>query len=211
MGENNKKMSSTTEEQFAIEQIIVDRTQLLGRGSFGIVYKGTFRNDEVAVKVIPTHLMEGSATDAEVKALLFCREEAHKNIIRCYEVQRGPEVIQIVFELCRANLKQWIISKKSCILPAVINELQVTIELADGVKYLHSKRIIHRDLKPENILFQVSSEEMATIKIADFGLSKFIQNEQASFTNTRAAGTPGWAAPEILEELVNQEDHAGGM
>lgn len=66
--------------------------------------------------------------------------------------------------------------------------------IVDSIRYCHSMGIIHRDLKPENLLY-ASREDSAIIKISDFGLARFLQNELA----TTACGTPGYVAPEIIE------------
>lgn len=49
-------------------------------------------------------------------------------------------------------------------------------------------------MKPENILYQ-TEEDSSIIKITDFGLARFVQNELA----TTACGTPNYVAPEIIE------------
>jgi calcium/calmodulin-dependent protein kinase I len=65
--------------------------------------------------------------------------------------------------------------------------------IVDAIRYCHDLGIIHRDLKPENLLY-VSDEEGSNIKITDFGLARFVQNELA----TTACGTPNYVAPEII-------------
>lgn len=54
--------------------------------------------------------------------------------------------------------------------------------------------IAHRDLKPENLLYE-SKEPGSIIKISDFGLARFINNE----VMTTMCGTPGFVAPEIIK------------
>ena len=72
----------------------------------------------------------------------------------------------------------------------------------DALKYCHTLGIIHRDIKPENLLF--SSKEMgdAIVKVSDFGLARFIDNETLA---TTTCGTPGYVAPEILEQRPYNE------
>lgn len=54
--------------------------------------------------------------------------------------------------------------------------------------------IAHRDLKPENLLY-ATKDRGALLKISDFGLARFINNE----VMMTQVGTPGYVAPEILE------------
>ena len=64
-----------------------------------------------------------------------------------------------------------------------------------GLDYLHNgckPAIIHRDLKPSNILLTENMEA----KIADFGLSRVVNEEIHSQSTTRPAGTPGYLGPE---------------
>ena len=66
--------------------------------------------------------------------------------------------------------------------------------IVDAIRYCHSLGIIHRDLKPENLLYQ-SDDENSIIKVTDFGLARFLDNELAS----TACGTPNYVAPEIVQ------------
>ena len=63
-------------------------------------------------------------------------------------------------------------------------------QIISGVKYMHNHGIVHRDLKPENLLLDHNEQ----IKIVDFGLSNFYENELLK----TACGSPCYAAPEMI-------------
>lgn len=63
--------------------------------------------------------------------------------------------------------------------------------LAIGI--LHKHKIVHRDLKPENVL--INSD--GYIKLADFGLAKFLTGPDQS--TATFCGTPEYLAPEIIQ------------
>ena len=67
--------------------------------------------------------------------------------------------------------------------------------IAEALAYCHEKGVVHRDLKPENILLSDDTDD-ATIKLADFGLSKLYNAEtEMMFTQ---CGTPVFVAPEVM-------------
>ncbi|KAL8471366.1 hypothetical protein ACS0TY_028862 [Phlomoides rotata] len=70
--------------------------------------------------------------------------------------------------------------------------MQLALDLARGLSYLHSQKIVHRDVKTENMLLNKSR----TVKIADFGVARV----EASNPNdmTGETGTLGYMAPEVL-------------
>jgi calcium/calmodulin-dependent protein kinase I len=69
------------------------------------------------------------------------------------------------------------------------------VPLLDAVCYCHNLGIVHRDLKPENLLLDGKDLNSAIIKISDFGLARFVTQQELA---TTTAGTPGYVAPEVL-------------
>lgn len=72
----------------------------------------------------------------------------------------------------------------------------------DALIYCHKMGIVHRDIKPENLLFSNKDYNAAVIKVSDFGLARFLQEDKFA---TTTCGTPGYVAPEILREEPYKE------
>jgi len=68
-------------------------------------------------------------------------------------------------------------------------------QMCDGLSYCHGKNIAHRDLKPENVLLG----DNFLVKIVDFGFARPFKSDQGKVKMSTALGTPGYAAPEILQ------------
>jgi len=115
----------------------------------------------------------------------------HPNVVKLYEIFDEGNKLYLVMELMQGGeLFDRIVEKEAysereaaeCLKPIV-----------DAIRYCHELGIIHRDLKPENLLYE-STDESSIIKISDFGLARYVENELA----TTACGTPGYVAPEII-------------
>ncbi len=77
--------------------------------------------------------------------------------------------------------------------------------IAAGVAYLHDHGIVHRDLKPGNIFLDEDGGSVSgTVKIGDYGLSKFISCSRRS-GQTESVGTVHYMAPEIANGRYGQE------
>ena len=74
--------------------------------------------------------------------------------------------------------------------------LSIGKKIADGLKYLHSRRIVHRDIKPENILMS-SDSDISNPSIIDFGYAKYLSEDK---TCSSVLGTLGYIAPEIIRQ-----------
>ncbi len=116
-------------------------------------------------------------------------------------------------ELCAASLDQIFLGtydSRKYDGPELPNYSTVFLQLAEGLEYIHSEKLIHRDIKPGNVLIYVDSTDgKITMKWADFGLSKLV-NERGSYTmNSGVKGTNKWLAPELLQKLMGNEEILG--
>ncbi|KAG0460112.1 hypothetical protein HPP92_023240 [Vanilla planifolia] len=104
-----------------------------------------------------------------------------------------PRACCVVVEfLPGGTLKQYLIKHYHRKLPYKV-VIQLALDLARGLSYLHSKKIVHRDVKTENMLLTVSG----AVKIADFGVARVEAQNPKDMTGE--TGTLGYMAPEVLE------------
>jgi calcium/calmodulin-dependent protein kinase I len=115
----------------------------------------------------------------------------HPNVVKIYEIFDEDDCIYLVLELLAGGeLFDRIVEKEHYSEKEAADTIRPVV---DAIRYCHSLGIIHRDLKPENLLY-LTSEENSIIKVTDFGLARFVENELA----TTACGTPNYVAPEII-------------
>ena len=117
-------------------------------------------------------------------------------------------------ELCAASLDQIFLDNnqpRKYNGPNLPHYLIVFLQLAEGLEYIHSKNLTHRDIKPGNVLIYVDpNTRQITMKLADFGLSKSV-NERGSYTmKSGVKGTYTYLAPELLLlKLMENEKKLG--
>uniref|UniRef100_A0A6Q2Y5M8 Calcium/calmodulin-dependent protein kinase type IV n=1 Tax=Esox lucius TaxID=8010 RepID=A0A6Q2Y5M8_ESOLU len=117
---------------------------------------------------------------------------SHPNIIKLKEIFETPSEISLVLELVTGGeLFDRVVEKGFYTERDAADSVRQVLE---AVAYLHENGVVHRDLKPENLLYATSAPD-APLKIADFGLSKIIDDQ---VTMKTVCGTPGYCAPEIL-------------
>uniref|UniRef100_A0A2N9I293 Receptor-like serine/threonine-protein kinase n=1 Tax=Fagus sylvatica TaxID=28930 RepID=A0A2N9I293_FAGSY len=165
----------------------------LGRGSFGIVYKGVLVSSYtkyVAVKKLDKMVREG---EREFKTeVTVIGQTHHKNLVRLLGYCDEGEHRLLVYEfMYNGSLSSFLFG---VIRPSWQQRIQIASGIARGLMYLHeecSTQIIHCDIKPQNILL----DDLFTAKISDFGLAKLLMNHQTR-TQTGIRGTKGYVAPE---------------
>ncbi|XP_062083429.1 G-type lectin S-receptor-like serine/threonine-protein kinase LECRK3 [Humulus lupulus] len=174
-----------------------DFKEELGRGSFGIVYKGTLKdtNDQVAVKKLDRAFQDSEKEfKAEVNVIGHTH---HKNLVRLLGFCEEGEQRLLVYEfMSNGTLAGFLFGDMR---PSWNQRIQIAMGVARGLLYLHEEcntQIIHCDIKPQNILL----DESYNARIADFGLAKHLLMNQ-SHTNTAIRGTKGYVAPEWFSNM----------
>ncbi|BAB03621.1 putative protein kinase Xa21 [Oryza sativa Japonica Group] len=189
------------------------QNSLLGKGSYGVVYKCTLFDEEIVVAVKVFNLERSGSTRsflAECDALRSVRHRCLLKIITCCSSinNQGQDFKALVFEFMpNGSLNGWLHPKSD--MPIADNTLSLTqrldiaVDIVDALEYLHihcQPPIVHCDLKPSNILL---AEDMSA-RVGDFGISRIL-TESASKTQQNSSntigirGSIGYVAPEYGE------------
>ncbi|XP_072992987.1 receptor-like kinase TMK3 [Typha latifolia] len=171
---------------------------VLGRGGFGVVYKGDLHDGTIiAVKRMEAGVVSSKATDefqAEIDILTKVR---HRNLVSIlgYSIE-GNEKLLVYEYMDQGALSKHLFQWKQHNMEPLSwkKRLNIALDVARGMEYLHSlanQCFIHRDLKSSNILL----DNDYRAKVSDFGLVKLAPDGKNSVA-TRLAGTFGYLAPE---------------
>lgn len=201
-------------ERLGNYEYINEQKNILGTGSFSIVYLGRYIGPDiilkdktlkignnVAIKVVNTGCLKDKAKQAineEITMMELIKSDPHPNIVRCYDVIKKENTIYIIMEYCDSGDLKTILKK-----PIKEKYAQFYFcQLANGLKYLYKHCLIHRDIKPKNILL---TNNKRVLKIADFGFAKRVKDFSLHET---ICGSPLYMAPEIMNNSLynNQTD-----
>lgn len=181
-------------------------TRLIGRGGMGAIYQAQqlALDRTVAIKLIAREVAGDTAFierfEREAKTLA---KLSHPNIVTVYDFGRTADgqAYLIMEYVDGINLREAITSKSV----GPDDTLDVIQSICAALEYAHSKGVVHRDIKPENILLG----EDGTVKVADFGIAKIIDDAIRSPTLTatrQVLGSLNYLAPEHLE-APSEVDH----
>ncbi len=114
----------------------------------------------------------------------------HPNIVRVFDVALDKEMPYVVMEYVEGNnLKQCLLRREGNVAD---DPLDILMQIARGLRYLHSNKVIHRDIKPENILVSKRWE----VKIADFSLA--VRKDKERLFSRAISGSRSYIAPEMV-------------
>ncbi|OQR80569.1 hypothetical protein ACHHYP_17458 [Achlya hypogyna] len=174
--------------EVAPNELEIDTTALLGRGSYGVVYKGHYRACPVAVKTI--NLASGEDLTWEISAMQLCKSPYLIELVAISRV--GPEAPMLVLEyMDGGDLRQFLNKKRDG--QHIDNDyttLEVSWVIANALSDLHHDGVIHRDLKSNNIFL----DSRNYIKVGDLGLARECASSMTSMT-----GAASWMAPEVFK------------
>lgn len=180
----------------------------IGHGSSGAVYEVKWLGLTCAKKhYSATEQMQECMKEVNILAKLN-----NPHIVKLLCVSLKPEV-SFVMEIMPMNLTDFIKTrwKNHTSMPFImLAVIDIMLQIARGMEYLHEQGVAHRDLKSSNVLVAPSAdvklrnEGYADVKLTDFGLAK-MKVEDLENPSRENTGTTKWRPPEAFakDQLVD--------
>lgn len=195
-------------DKWEINRNEIQLIRKLGRGNFGEVFYGKWRNNiDVAVKT----LREGTmSTQAFLQEAAIMKKFRHNRLVALYAVCSKEEPIYIVQEyMAKGSLLDFLREGEGRLLQFE-DLIYIASQIASGMEYLETKQLIHRDLAARNVLIgennvaKICGECRAELArmftksyILDFGLARVIADDE--YCPKQGSRFPvKWTAPEAI-------------
>ncbi len=168
----------------------------IASGGMGTVYKALQEsmNRTVAVKVLSSLYTKDASYVAR-----FLREARaaaaldHKNIIHAIDVGNVGETYFFIMEYVDGRTAREIFDKEKPLAESRV--IDIAIQVAEALDYVHQHKMVHRDIKPENLMITADG----IVKVCDFGLARGMEREQSLTMDGYVVGTPYYMSPDHIQ------------
>lgn len=180
------------------QESMSNRCHILGRGSYGTVFRAIYREHSVALKVIKNKVISTMHNEAHVL------NWKHKNIVRLIKLESTSEFGLLIMERPNGLCLQRVLDTLP--LP-LVHRVLITLDVLAALRYCHCQNILHLDVKPPNILIALGIQDNSIgkqsqynrsymCKLCDFGSS--INLNESCGCQSNANGTLRYMSPEAL-------------
>jgi serine/threonine-protein kinase len=170
--------------------------ELVGRGGMGVVYRAydLRLKRTVALKLVTPEL----ALDERFKER-FARETEltmaleHPNVVPIHDAGDVDGRLYLAMRLVEGTDLRALLATEGPLEPA--RALAICAQVANALDAAHARGLVHRDVKPSNVLLDANEH----VYLADFGLTRRLEEQGAQAGEGRSVGTPAYLAPEQIE------------
>jgi len=191
-------IQSRLSRRLDIEEVQLYRPSI-GSGAFGVVYRGNYRGQEIACKLLKDqdNLTVDMFNDFKTEVKMF-DDFRHPCIVNFVGAVWFPGSLALVTELCKYGSLPSAMKKHAEVWDVGM-KMKAMYDCACAMNFLHESAIIHRDLKPENLLVISLIRREIVCKLSDFGTTKGVAGDMIGYmTQTKGVGTPFYMAPEVM-------------
>ncbi|ELP92212.1 protein serine/threonine kinase, putative [Entamoeba invadens IP1] len=172
--------------------------KVIGEGSFGVVFRGRFHDQIVAIKRLKDVREEGTTEEFEREVSMLDKFRCDF-IVHFYSACFLPDHLCLVTELAKYGSIQDLKEKHPVNIYTTVIKTKLMVDAAQGVEYLHLNGIFHRDIKPANVLVvSLEDNQKVNAKLTDFGSSRNVNSLIQNNTFTKGIRTPIYMPPEVL-------------
>ena len=196
-------MAQQVQGRFSYRRVQLRKSDPLGTGSYGAVYKAMCDDLPCAGKILHPTLFQSNDPGAMTVMRRFQQECSflstvrHPNIVQYLGSYQDPDtrLPVLLMELMDDSLTRFL-ERSQEPLP-YHTQVNLCHDIALALSYLHSNGIIHRDLSSNNVLLIAGSRA----KVTDFGMAKVFDMSQSIMTPlTMCPGTLAYMSPEALDD-----------
>ena len=189
-------MSVQTEIRIGSEFVGYRIDELIGRGGMGVVYRAydLRLKRTVALKLMAPELAldqrfrERFSREAELAMSL-----EHPNVVPIHDAGDIDGRLYLAMRHVEGTDLRALLHAEGALDPA--RALAICSQVANALDAAHAKGLVHRDVKPSNVLLDASEH----VYLADFGLTRRLDEQGGPAGEGRSVGTPAYLAPEQIE------------
>jgi len=204
--QTDRSLTSLSRSSFSNVSLRWQQGPFVGGGTFGTVYAAMNLDSGYPMAVKEIRLQDPQVIPQIANAI---REEMqvlelldHPNIVQYFGIEVHRDKVCLFMEYCSGGSLAGLLEHGRIEDETVV--MIYTLQMLEGLAYLHESGIVHRDIKPENILL----DHNGIIKYVDFGAAKVIARQgktrgggaaTAVRTNLNSmTGTPMYMSPEVI-------------
>jgi predicted Ser/Thr protein kinase len=184
----NSTVNILSKSQVSYSDLLFDKS--LGKGAFGEVFFGYWRDIPVAMKVCKS---KSKLEEFLHEMKLITKLPPHPNVVQVYGVCLDNVKPVIVMEYCQNGSLDNIIYKQNLDRKKIFNIIK---QIANGMLHIHKHNIVHCDLAARNILLTSSFHA----KISDFGMAKVLEKTGCIRGSNMLPAL--WCSPETLRSGI---------
>ncbi|WP_437765286.1 serine/threonine-protein kinase [Sorangium sp. So ce281] len=179
-------------------------TDVVDRGGMGEVYRAVdeYSEDIVAIKCMsPRHRSREDFARRFRQECKFYPKLRHPHIVSMRRAGVSPDnVAFIVMEFLEGRTLRRLLTRAYRF--DFLNALYIMLQVAEAMRFVHSKKIWHRDLKPENIMIGTEGDARGHVWLLDFGIAKFADGGMNT-DDMPDVGTIRYMSPEQVKTIYS--------
>jgi serine/threonine-protein kinase len=170
--------------------------ELIGRGGMGVVYRASDLRLKrtVALKLVaPSLALDDRFRERFARESELVMSLEHPNVVPIYDAGDVDGRVYLAMRLVDGTDLGSLVRSEGALEPA--RTMAICTQVAAALDAAHASGLVHRDVKPSNVLLDNSEH----VYLADFGLTRRLDDQSGQLGEDRFVGTPAYLAPEQLE------------